>query len=326
MGAIGGPASLTPGKGPPMRRTVLATAAIALAVFVPTAAQAITNGVPDNGEHPQVGQLLFYVPDEADPRFEDGGSWFNCTGTLVEESIVVTAGHCTYATGIDGESSTTGGGDGSGGTDVWINFTEAPDYSILPPSSSFVDQTDGNQARYEAWSGALDADADWNSATATPHPDYDDAAFYLFDLGVLELDAPFDAGELGTLPEEGRLDQLAKNKRLTYTAVGYGLEGSGPKTSFGGDTRRQATLKLVNTGGSFGTDGATAKFSANNGKVHQGGTCSGDSGGPVFESGTNALVGVVSFGVNTTCAGTSGIYRLDTADDLDFLAGFGVTP
>jgi hypothetical protein len=35
---------------------------------------------------------------------------------------------------------------------------------------------------------------------------------------------------------------------------------------------------------------------------------------------------VVSFGTSSTCAGTSGAYRLDQADDLEFLAGFGVTP
>ena len=46
----------------------------------------------------------------------------------------------------------------------------------------------------------------------------------------------------------------------------------------------------------------------------------------MFSGNTNQLVGVVSFGVNDTCAGSSGVYRIDTDDDLDFLAGFGVTP
>jgi hypothetical protein len=35
----------------------------------------------------------------------------------------------------------------------------------------------------------------------------------------------------GTLPTQGLLDELyAENKQQPYTAVGYGLEGSGPKT------------------------------------------------------------------------------------------------
>ena len=193
----------------------------------------------------------------------------------------------------------------------------------VPPSASFA--PDRNQARYEAWSAALNESEQWLEATAFAHPQFDEAQFFLHDLGVLRLDASAPVTGRGQLPTQGLLDRLVTDKRRTYTAVGYGLEQSGPKIAIGGDTRRQATLKLVNLGGSFGSGGATAKFSANNGKVHQGGTCFGDSGGPVFSGNTNQLVGVVSFGVNDTCAGSSGVYRIDTDDDLDFLAGFGVT-
>jgi hypothetical protein len=52
------------------------------------------------------------------------------------------------------------------------------------------------------------------------------------------------------LPTPGLLDELYReDKQQPYTAVGYGLEGSGPKTSFGGDTRRRAELRLVNLNG-----------------------------------------------------------------------------
>jgi secreted trypsin-like serine protease len=56
-----------------------------------------------------------------------------------------------------------------------------------------------------------------------------------------------------------------------------------------------------------------------------GGTCFGDSSGPVFVSGTNTLVAVISFAANINCAGTSGGCRIDQEDDLAFLASFGVT-
>jgi len=68
---------------------LVATRAIA------TPAAAITNGQPDNGAHPYVGQLLFYVPDAQDSRFDDPGAWYNCSGTLVSATVVLTAGHCT---------------------------------------------------------------------------------------------------------------------------------------------------------------------------------------------------------------------------------------
>lgn len=303
-----------------MRARVLALfLAMATVLALAAPATAIKGGVPDAGAHPYVGQLLFFDPTAEDSRFDDPGGWFNCTGTLVSPTVVVTAGHCTFGTGTNGEPTP----GGSGGNDVWISFAEVPDYSILPPSSTFV--PDGNDARYDAWSTALNASDEWIRATAFPHPLYDDNAFVGHDLGVLKLSEPVNLPRYGQLPTEGLLDRLyAANRQRRYTAVGYGLEGSGPKTSFGGDTRRKADLRLVNLNGALGFGkGTSAKFSSN---ANTGGTCFGDSGGPIFVSGTRTLVAVVSFGTSETCAGTSGAYRLDQRDDLDFLATFGVTP
>ena len=103
---------------------------------------------PDGGEHPYVGELLFFVPDAADPRFDDPGGWFTCTGTLMSSTIVVTAGHCTFGVGLNGESTTDDGADtdaahgGVGGNDVWISFAAAPNFDILPPSSTFARDQD----------------------------------------------------------------------------------------------------------------------------------------------------------------------------------------
>jgi hypothetical protein len=297
--------------------TVLAAMVAILAVAGP--AEAIKGGVPDAGAHPFVGQMLFYDPTAVDPRFSDPGGWFNCTGTLVSPTVVVTAGHCTFPTGTNGEPTE----GNTGGNDVWISFAEVPDYSILPPSSGYV--PDDNAGRYEDWAAALNASDEWIRATAYPHPDYDDNAFYTHDLGVLVLTEPVTLPEYGQLPTQGLLDELyAENKQQRYTAVGYGLEGSGPKTSFGGDTRRRADLRLVNLTGVGGIgDGMTAKFSSN---ANTGGTCFGDSGGPIFVAGTSTIVAVNSYVKNVTCSGTTGGYRIDQADDLAFLATFGITP
>lgn len=46
---------------------------------------AITWGVPDNGEHPYVGLIIF---DDI-----NGPAW-RCSGTLVSPTVVLTAGHC----------------------------------------------------------------------------------------------------------------------------------------------------------------------------------------------------------------------------------------
>ena len=303
-----------------MRARLIVTLLAVLALVGVTApAHAIKNGVPDGATHPYVGQMLFFDPTAVDSRFDDPGAWYNCTGTLVSPTVVVTAGHCTFGTGLNGEPTESG----SGGNDVWISFAEVPDYSILPPSSGFV--PDDNAGRYDAWSKALDDSPEWIRATAYPHPEFADASFVFHDVGVLVLSAPVRLTKYGQLPTLGLLDTLyATNKQRRYTAVGYGLEGSGPKTSFGGDTRRRAELRLVNLTGVGGLGrGVSAKFSSN---ANTGGTCFGDSGGPIFVSGTNQLVAVVSYGLNSNCAGTSGAYRIDQADDLAFLATFGITP
>lgn len=301
----------------------LATAAV-LAVGGASPAQAIVGGDADGDNHPYVGQLLFYVPDAVDSRFNDPGGWYNCTGTLIDATTVVTAGHCTYAVGTEGEEPTS---DLYGGTDIWFSVLEAPDYSVLTPgSSTFV--PDGNDERYDTWSANLDASETWYEAASTyTHPEYVDAAFLLHDVAVVELAEPVVLDEYGSLPTVNYLDDFyskqAKQKGL-FESVGYGLEGSGPKSSFGGDTRKSAIRKLVSFQGVYGYRDIAVKFShADNGRT-TGGTCFGDSGGPTFDITTediadqNIIVAVTSFGMTSTCT-ASGSYRIDQPDDLAFL-------
>ena len=51
----------------------------------------------------------------------------------------------------------------------------------------------------------------------------------------------------------------------------------------------------------------------------KGGSCNGDSAGPVFEEGTNVIAGVVSFGFNPQCKGQDYSYRLDRQEVLDWI-------
>ncbi len=187
---------------------------------------------------------------------------------------------------------------------------------------------DRNEERYTDRKAALNADPNWLEATAYAHPEYNDSLFYLNDLGVLVLDDPVASSEYGELPEQGLLDSLVKQKsKLLFEAVGYGLEGSKLNSSFGGDTRRKAQQRLVNITGVGGAGGGiSAKFSSNRGKNTTGGTCFGDSGGPIFLEPTNTIVAVTSYGISPTCSDGTGGYRVDQADDLDFLATFGVKP
>lgn len=303
-----------------MRKLMTLVAVAALAMTVASPATAITDGNPDGDDHPMVGQLLFYVPDAIDDRFSDPGGWFTCSGTLLDGDLLLTAGHCTFAVGDDGESTTANGGNGRGGNDVWINFTEVPDFSILQPSSTFV--PDGNAARYTAWSTALNGSAEWIRGTAEAHPDYVDAAFVFADAGVVELSEWVDLTEYATIAEVGYLEQFATQRGpdQRFTAVGYGLESGFPYFG-GGDTRMVATMKLVSLNGAYGLAGTSVTFSSNPGR-DQGGTCFGDSGGPVFDAGTLTIVAVTSFGVSFNCVEPGGYYRIDTDPAQDFVLSF----
>jgi hypothetical protein len=303
----------------PIRRRLALVTALLAAGLAAAPAMAITTGQPDQGEHPYVGQLIFYVPDEEDSRFSDPGSWFNCSGTLLTPTIVLTAGHCTYGVGDGGESTTANGGDGSGGTDVWFTVSEEADYEGLPPSSTFV--PDGNDDRYDAWSGFFDSNSEWVRGTAYPHPQFDNDAFFLHDLGVVVLDEPINLDDYGQLPTLDYLDQFAsqpKNDTL-FEVVGYGLEQSRVNLGLGGDTRRKAQVMLINLH-SQPAD-TYAVFSANKGAAHQGGSCFGDSGGPILHDvgDTEIVVAVNSWAQNYSCAGKSGGYRVDQPDDLNWL-------
>jgi secreted trypsin-like serine protease len=217
-----------------------------------------------------------------------GDPLWRCTGTLISPKLFLTAGHCT----------------------------EAPAEHV------------------EIWFGADLRDAEANNypnagdASGTPftHPEYDPAAFYTHDLGVVVLKSPVRMRTYGALPALDVLDRLsARDPKLSFTAVGYGLQASFPDAASWKDEAERIRLvahpELIKINTPSTGDGWM--ILTNN--ANTGGTCSGDSGGPNFIGTSNVIGGVTSFGVNPTCAGTGGVYRVDRSDDLTWLATFTST-
>ena len=72
-------------------------------------------------------------------------------------------------------------------------------------------------------------------------------------------------------------------------------------------------LDQINTG----FTGSFSMLLSNNAST--GGTCFGDSGGPNYLGSSNVVAAVTSFGINGTCGGTGGVFRLDKSDVLAFV-------
>lgn len=219
-------------------------------------------------------------------QLEDGTPLWRCSGTLLSPTLFLTAGHCTEAPAEHVE--------------IWFESDLEPD------ASAFGYPFDGDVG-----------------GTPYTHPQYDPNAFFLYDLGVVVLDEPYHTpGDVyGQLPALDRLDEMARRRGqqdVSFTAVGYGLQQSSPVPShnLALRTRMVAYPHLIQ----INAPGMTGDFSimlSNN--AHTGGTCFGDSGGPNFIGDSNVVGGVTSYGLNGNCAGTGGVYRVDRADDLDWL-------
>ena len=256
----------------------------ALMAIIAMPAMAVTNGKPDNGNHPYVGLM---VAQDA-----DGNPLWRCSGTLMSETVFLTAGHCTEAPAAHAE--------------IWFD----------------ADVESGIPANGYPFSG----DA---GGTTYTHPEYDPNAFYIRDLGLVVLDSPYPMSTYGTLPSLNQLDLYATKRgqnKASFTAVDYGLQQSFPDAASWKENnvrvRMYAQPKLNQING--GIVGDFSLLLSNN--AHSGGTCFGDSGGPNFLGGTSStlVAGVTSFGLNGNCAGTGGVFRVDRCWSLDWLATFGL--
>ncbi|KRC88576.1 serine protease [Terrabacter sp. Root85] len=214
-----------------------------------------------------------------------GNPLWRCSGTLLSPTVYLTAGHCTEAPAAHVE--------------IWF----AADVEHGIPGNGYPRNGD---------------------VGGTPHtiPSFDTDAFFLHDVGVVVLDTPMPMSTYGALPSTNQLDALKPSRATTFTSVGYGLQKAFPDAA----AWKESALRIrmvahphllqINTG----FTGPQSLLLSNN--ANTGGTCFGDSGGPNFLGTSNVVAGVTSFGINPTCAGTGGVFRVDRPDVLAFVNGF----
>lgn len=270
---------------------VLVACLLALAIVMPAAA--ITYGEPDAGEHPYVGLIAFY--NEADDFI------WRCSGTLLSSQFVLTAGHCT---------------------------APEPDPELVPAYARvYFDETIFYDPVADDYTNE-----DYYLGSVVTHPNYDWAQLpEHYDIGAVLLYEPVEGiTEFGQLPSEGLMDEVGSKsakRKVIVTSVGYGVNDLHPD-EISLRTRYQAQSFLINLINKF-TDGWNIMTSNNPGQwvgsedVSSGGTCFGDSGGPVFlgGSGSDLVVGITSFG-NSGCAGADFSWRVDSQASLDFLSQY----
>lgn len=272
---------------------VFALAACSSVTPEPDISPQVTFGQPDvNDGYAHVVTLLFR---------QNGEGFYSCTGTLLSPTVVLTAGHCVEEAGNTND----------------VTY-------VRNSRDAFAGISD--HASTAAWLAA-----EWVMADdVIPHPYYDDYADFPFtyDVGLVILPdtGAFDGLTYGELAPLGLLDEVkgGKSKDRQFTVVGYGLQGYVPAFESDLYERYFGTTTLINVKSAYTGDGMTAVFTNNPGKGNgQGGSCYGDSGGPVFYQETNQIAAIVSFGI-TPCIGPDFQFRMDTEAAQEFV--FEVRP
>jgi secreted trypsin-like serine protease len=272
---------------------------LAAAAAIATPAYAITGDWVEDHEHPFVGLVVFY--DAA------GQFLWRCSGSLISPTKLLTAGHCTDTA------------EGAASARVYFQQDAGAHFD---PATQVDPITGYPETCAKGTLGTL-------CATSKRLFNYGFANFAGFpnihDVGLVILDQAISMPEYGRLPQAGVLDSLATargKKDTVFTVSGYGLSLSVQEHSALANIsfreRLMAQSALVNLN-SANTDGFNVQTQGNgNGR---GGTCSGDSGGPVFLGGasSNLIVAVTSFGLNALCRGTDFGYRVDQVDVLNWI-------
>ena len=288
-------------------------ASVAVAGLAASPANAVKFGVPDTANaYPWVG-LMVAVDEDGDPLWR-------CTGSLIEPDLFLTAGHCV-------SDPTVEGGDPVDSVRIW--FTQGaeiietdPQYleNLAAEEEDLCAGVEGYPCGGYSAVGTPEALSGWTGQLTIPQT---------YDLGLVHItewvEGEYRPTTYGEVAPVGYLDELAadapKGKgNVEFTVAGYGLQSVKPVES-AIKQRMVGTVSLVNLRSAL-AGGWNLHYSNNPGQGHggSGGTCFGDSGGPVI-SDEGYIVAVNSFVLNNNCNGAGFGYRVDTQLADEFIFG-----
>jgi hypothetical protein len=287
-----------------MSRRVTVLLVLLLLVVIAAPAAAITKNYVQDFDHPYVGLIGFYSDSAS-------SVWVHrCTGELISPTVVLTAGHCTD--------------DGAGGTllsariwfqqDAGVNYDPATQHDPVTGYPDSCTGTGGDQLGILCATSHEMYNYGFNNFAGFPNT---------HDVGIVILDQPIAGLGYATLAPAGTLDPLLKGRgtqNTAFTVSGYGISFSAKHGAFAISFRERlmAESKLVNMV-SANNDGYNIQLNGNG--DDRGGTCSGDSGGPVFwPPDSDQIVAVTSWGIaNAGCRGDGWYYRTDRQEVLDWI-------
>lgn len=200
------------------RRAIAVVIGLVAALSGPDKAGAITDGVPDNGAHPNVGTVIW--------RGGDGVLFRSCSGTLISPTVFLTAAHCVA---LDPEFP----GD-------------------EPVGVSFADRIDGEPSIYLPATGYAHPNFVWGHSngwgeTGSGNEEYDIAVMVLHqpktDVATARLPTMNQLGQMNRktgsrapLSPSSATAPPTRTSRATPTAAAHGASGasrsrpSGPST------------------------------------------------------------------------------------------------
>jgi hypothetical protein len=274
-----------------MRRVLLfLTLVVGLLTAAGSPAQAITGNFQPDYEHEYVGLIVFYD--------QDGNFLWRCSGSLLTDRVFLTAGHCTDI------------GEGAVSARVYFEQNAGANYDPatgVDPVSGYPET--GGITAHTLYSYGFDNFAGFPNT---------------LDVGLVILDAPVQTvypniDTYAALAAAGTLDAYGTGPDATVTVSGYGLTYTNPNKTISYRSRLMAETFVINLV-SHNTAGFNVQLATNPGG-DRGGTCFGDSGGPVLLD-DNVITAVNSFVLGqrtTTCKATAFAYRTDQQAVIDWI-------
>jgi hypothetical protein len=253
-------------------------------------AQAITGNVVQDYQHGYVGLIVF---SDANGQLVQ-----RCSGSLLTDRVFLTAGHCVT---IDDQ--------GTLATSARIYFEQDAGVGYDPALG--YDPTTGYPV-----TGGVTAHEIYSYGFSGTRPQSQDVGLVILDSPVT--DTYPKVVTYGSLAAAGTLDTYGTGINAEVDLSGYGVTDPNKNHPVSFRERLMATTFILGGHNPLLKSEYNVQLAANPGGG-RGGTCFGDSGGPVLLHDTDVIVAVNSFVLNSQCAGQDYGYRTDQQAVIDWI-------